>query len=105
MTPISLTLTCKDSTEAEIIIQALLAQRLIACAKTSAVSSTFYWHEHVEKAQEVLITMESVLEKFAEIESVVKSLHSYETFVLQAYPILKASVGVQAWIAEAVKNS
>lgn len=105
MTPISLTLTCKDTTEAETIIQSLLAQRLIACAKTSTVSSTFYWHKQIEKAQEILVTMESDLEKFEEIENAIKALHSYETFVLQAYPILKVSTGVHEWINQSIKNS
>ncbi len=102
---ISLKLTCKDSSEAETIIQSLLAKRLIACAKTSTVNSTFYWQEKVEQAQEVLVTMESDLEKFEEIEQAVKALHSYKTFVLQAYPVLKVSAGVQEWIDEAIKNS
>lgn len=105
MTPISLTLTCKDGNEANIIIQALLAKRLIACAKKSTVSSTFCWKGKIEEAQEVLVTMESALEKFDEIEKTVKALHSYETFVLQAYPVLQTSTGVPEWIGEAIKNS
>lgn len=105
MTAISLTLTCKDTSEAESIIQTLLAQRLIACAKTNPVSSTFYWQGKVELAQEVLVTMESALEKYEEIEKAVKALHSYKIFVLQAYPILKVSDGVQEWIDQAIKKS
>ncbi len=105
MTLISLTLTCKDQVEAETIMQALLSQRLIACAKTSIVGSNFYWHGRIEQAQEVLVTMESELQQFEEIEATVKTLHSYERFVLQAYPVLKASDGVQEWIREALKKA
>ena len=51
-----------------------------------------------------MLIIESVEDKFDEIESVVASLHSYETFVLTAYPVAKASKGVEEWVQESVKN-
>lgn len=100
MTLVTLTLSCKDLAEANTISSALLEKRLIACAKTARVESTFLWNEKIETASEILLTMESLLKNFTAIETVVKQLHSYELFVLQAYPILQVSAGVEAWIKE-----
>ena len=104
MTPVTLTLSCKDLTEANKIAQALLEQHLIACAKTSAIESTFWWQGKIETASEILLTMESTLARFEEIESVVKELHSYELFVLQAHQLMKSSTGVEAWIQESLRS-
>lgn len=100
MTLVTLTLSCKDIVEASTVSNSLLEKRLIACAKTTPIESTFLWKDQIEKASEVLLTMESTLENFSAIEATVKELHSYELFVLQAYPVLKASKGVEEWIRE-----
>jgi periplasmic divalent cation tolerance protein len=105
MTLVTLTLSCKDLVEANTISHALLEHRLIACAKTSPIESVFLWKGQIEKAAEVLLTMESTLENFAAIEAIVKELHSYELFVLQAYPILKASQGVEEWVSGIQSNT
>lgn len=104
MTLVTLTLSCKDITEANKISQVLLEKHLIACAKTSAIESTYWWQGKIEQAAEILLIMESALEKFAEIEVVVKELHSYELFVLQAHAILKTSTGVETWLKETLSS-
>ncbi len=105
MTLVTITLSCKDLAEATAISHSLLEKRLIACAKTAAVNSTFLWKGQIEKAAEIVLTMESSLENFTAIESMVKGIHSYELFVLQAYPVLKASQGVEEWIRETQSNT
>lgn len=104
MTLVTLTLSCKDITEANKISQTLLEKHLIACAKTSAIQSTYWWQGKIEQAAEILLTMESTLEKFAEIEAIVKELHSYQLFVLQAQAILKTADGVESWLKEALSS-
>ena len=46
--------------------------------------------------------IESTEEKFDQIEATIRQLHSYETFVLTAYPVLRASQGVEEWVKEAI---
>lgn len=102
MNPVTLLLTCADSKEAKQISTALIEQKLAACARTTDVSADFIWKGKKEHSEEVLLIIESVQSKFDEIEALVKKLHSYKLFVLTAYPIAKASAGVEEWIKESI---
>lgn len=95
---IMLFLTCANDDEAEKISQSLLEKHLIVCAKKSQVSSTFFWKGNIDKANEILLIMESIEDNYDKIEKEVKSLHSYETFVLTAVPVVKSSQGVESWL-------
>ena len=98
MNGVLLFLTCANQREARVISTALLKERLIVCAKTVPVASTFRWKGKIEEAKEVLLLMETVEEKFSKIEREVRRLHSYEQFVLLSVPIGGASKGVTRWI-------
>ena len=91
-------LTCANNEEAEAIADALLDKRLIACAKTIPINSKFRWKDNIDSAMEILMLLESREDKFQEIENCVRKLHSHETFVLVALPLLLASKGVNEWI-------
>jgi uncharacterized protein involved in tolerance to divalent cations len=67
------------------------------------VKSSFWGEGQRQDAEEVQLIIESTEEKFVAIESVVRELHSYETFVLTAYPVVQASSGVQDWVKESVR--
>jgi periplasmic divalent cation tolerance protein len=97
---ITLLLTCADPGEARKITQALLDKKLAACIRSFDVKSTFWWQEKQDNTSEVQLIIESAEDKFDEIETTVRALHSYETFVLMAYPVLKASAGVEDWVNE-----
>jgi periplasmic divalent cation tolerance protein len=75
-------LTCADNTEADKISNVLLDKKLIACAKKFPVNSKFWWKGEKDNANEVLVLLETVEEKFDKIEKEVKELHSYETPML-----------------------
>jgi periplasmic divalent cation tolerance protein len=96
-------LTCANAKEANNISKTLLEKRLIACARKIPVSSSFWWKGKVDRADEAMLMMESVEEKFGEIETEVKKLHSYETFVLTTIPVGRSSSGVQEWLKESLK--
>lgn len=103
MKMVILFLTCVNNSEAEKISQSLLEKHLIVCAKKTPVSSAFFWKGKTEKADEILLVMESEEGKFEEIEKEVRKLHSYETFVLSAVPVIKISKGVDSWLKEGLK--
>jgi periplasmic divalent cation tolerance protein len=93
-------LTCAHKKEATKISQALLENKLIACARQSQVSSSYWWDGKINHDDEVLLMMESLEDKFDEIEKVVTNLHSYDEYVLTAVPVLKTTPGVHAWLDE-----
>lgn len=77
-------LTCANEDEAKTISRALLEARLIACARRSPVSSSYWWDGKINQ----------------DIEKVVTKLHSYDEYVLTAVPVLKTTPGVRQWLNE-----
>lgn len=100
---ITLFLTCADKAEADKISAKLLDEKLITCARQAPVTSSYWWKGRIERADETQLIMESAEDRFDQIEAVVKKLHSYETFMLTAYPVIKASRGVEHWVKEDLK--
>lgn len=95
-------LTCANDDEAQKIARTLLEEKLIVCAKKVVVKINYLWKGKIESDGEVLLIMDSIEEKFGEIEKEVKKLHSYDTFVLLSTPVNRASKGVEKWIEESL---
>ena len=100
---ITLFLTCSTKEEAEETAELLLDQKLAACVRLTDVESIFLWKGKKEHSKEVILIIESIQEKFDDIEKAVNEVHNYETFVLTAYPIVKASAGVEEWVKESIR--
>lgn len=96
-------LTCADDDEADKISNALLNKKLIACAKKFPINSNFWWKGEKDSANEVLILLETIEEKFKEIEREVKKLHSYETPMLFSIPVSQTTNEVNKWLEEELK--
>ncbi len=91
--------TTVDRVEAEKIVQALLDEKLIACANiVNPVTSFFQWRGKIDCSQECLVVMKSRLDLFEQLVKVVKGLHSYELPEVIAVPILAGSSDFLAWI-------
>lgn len=97
---VELFLTCEDQPEAQKIANALLEQRLVVCVKFEPVHSKFWWQDKLEEADEVKIYMLSTAANFDRIETEVAKLHSYESFVLQATPIVRINKDAAKWLTE-----
>lgn len=102
MNLITLFLSCADKEEAQKITDKLLDEKLAACVRSLNVKSDFWWEGKREQAGELQLIIETVEDKFDAIEAVVRGLHSYETFVLTAYPVIRTSAGVEEWVKETI---
>ena len=100
MNLITLFLTCANEEEAEKIANKLLEEKLAACVKVTDVRSDYLWKGQKQHGNEVLLIIDSVADKFDAIEAAVKEIHSYDVFVLTAYPVARASAGVEDWVKE-----
>lgn len=100
---ITLFLTCADTAEAKKIADKLLDDKLAACVKQAAITSDYLWKGRKQHGQEVLLIIDSTEDKFGQIEAAAKTIHSYDTFVLTAYPVVKSSSGVQQWVEESLR--
>ena len=93
-------LTCANEKEADKISKTLLEKKLIVCAKKSPVNSSFLWKGKIENSNETLLIMDSVIENFEKINSEVKKLHSYKTFVLTSILVNQTTHEVEDWMKE-----
>lgn len=99
---IILFLTCANAEEANTISAALLKNKLVACVRQSTVSSSYWWENKIQNDDEVLLMMESVEEKFDEINAKVNELHSYDQYVLTAVQVLRTTPGVEDWLKDTI---
>lgn len=99
-----LMLTCASSEEAEKIAHSLLESRLIACAKQFPVQSMFHWQGAVDQAQEIMLCMETIQEHCSAIDTEVRKLHSYTTYVLVGMPLVYVSEKAARWLRESVQQ-
>ena len=98
-----LLLTCANKEEADKIAKTLLEKKLIVCVKKSPVSSSFLWKNKIQSSEEILLIMDSIVENFERINSEVKKLHSYKTFVLTSLLVSQTTQGVQDWAKDELK--
>ena len=101
---VELVLTCGSWQEAQNIADTLLKQRLIACVEFIEVKSKYWWKHQLEEAKEVKLIMQSLSKHFDTIETEVKKLHSYDTFVLHAIPLTQTSKEATKWLNEQVEE-
>lgn len=97
-------LVCSTENEADKITKALLEKRLIACAKKLPVKSIFRWKGKLNKADEILLLLETEDRFFDTIEDEVRKLHSHKVFILASIPVGKISAGVAEWFKEELAN-
>src|SRR3989338_7080481 len=97
-------LVCASEQEADKITEALLEEKLIACAKKLSVKSVFKWKGKLNKADEIVLLLETEDRLFDTIENEVRKLHSHKTFILASIPVGKTSEGVTEWLKEELAN-
>jgi len=92
-------ITASSAKEASEIAEALLKERLAACANVvESIKSTYWWKGNLERDDESLIILKTTERKFDELAARAKELHSYENPEIVALPILKGSSDYLAWI-------
>lgn len=96
--------TTANKVEAEKISQALLKEKLIACANIiNPVTSFFRWSGKIDRCEECLVVMKSRMDLFSELVECVKGLHSYEVPEILALPIVEGSERYLGWMGEVLK--
>jgi len=96
--------TTANKSEAETISEALIKEKIIACANIiSTVTSFFNWQGKVDKCEECLVVMKSRRDLFAKLAERVKELHSYEVPEVLAFPIVDGSKPYLAWLGSVLR--
>jgi periplasmic divalent cation tolerance protein len=92
-------ITAPNGEEANRIAEALVSLRLAACVQVlPEMQSVYRWQGKVQREKEVLLLAKTTQAKFEELESEVRSRHSYETPEIVAVPISSASEPYLKWL-------
>jgi periplasmic divalent cation tolerance protein len=99
-------ITASNIGEARDLVEAIVKERLAACANVvESVESTYWWQGKIERDDEALIILKTKESKLDELIKRVKELHSYENPEIVAVPILKGSSDYLRWIDEELEKS
>jgi periplasmic divalent cation tolerance protein len=95
--------TTENKEDAQKIATDLVGKRLVACVQViGPVSSTYWWREKIEEAEEWLCIMKSRKDLYEQIEKALKHIHPYEEPEILATPIVEGSRSYLAWLDEQV---
>ena len=91
--------TCPDLAVAERIGNELVVHNLAACVQIiPGVKSIFRWQGKVDNVSEYLVLIKTVADNYSEVESKIKSLHTYELPEIIAVPVIAGARDYLAWI-------
>jgi periplasmic divalent cation tolerance protein len=98
-------ITTSTREEAEQIGEAIVKERLAACANVyEKISSIYWWKGNLEKDNEAVLLLKTKKDKVNKIMQKVKELHSYENPCIIAIPIIDGSKEYLDWIDREVKG-
>jgi len=95
--------TCGSRGNAEAIAQSLVTQGLAACVQIFPVDSIYKWQGEVEQAQELMLFCKIKSADYAEVESAIRALHTYETPEIVEIAIEKGAPAYLRWIASVTR--
>ena len=95
--------TTDKKEDAQKIVRDLVEKRLVACAQViGPISSTYWWREKIEEAEEWLCIMKSREDLYEHIEKTLKRIHPYDEPEILATPVVAGSRSYLAWLDEQV---
>ena len=95
---VEIQITCGTAEEADAIATALVERRFAACVQQMPIRSTYRWQGAVERAEEILLLVKTTRARYADVESAVLGLHSYEVPAIACVDISAGSPAYLAWL-------
>jgi len=103
---IAVFITASSRKEAELLADMLVDKSLAACVQIMPEMQSIYrWQGKIECQREFLLIAKTLSSKFAEIESEVVKLHSYETPEIVALPLTAGSRPYLEWLSANVNET
>jgi periplasmic divalent cation tolerance protein len=104
MTPyIQVVTTVADRASAEQLAAHLLEQRLAACVQISPCTSWYRWQGAIEQGEELVCTVKSRRDLFAELCRAIRALHPYEVPEILASPVVDGGESYLHWLEQELR--
>jgi periplasmic divalent cation tolerance protein len=97
--------TAGSKTEAEAIAHSLIQARFAACVSLMPIQSVYTWQDKVHQEEEWQLMIKTDLSQFADLETKIREIHSYEVPEIIALPILAGSQPYLDWISEQTQSA
>lgn len=96
--------TAANRNECKQIARRIVETRLAACVNIlPPIESIYRWKGQIAEEGEFLLIIKSTEALFAEIETEILKLHSYQTPEIICLPVIEGSRNYLQWISESVK--
>lgn len=96
--------TASSREEAEKLAEAVVADRLAACANIlPGMKSVYHWQGRIERAEEAVVIFKTRKSLFSAVGEKVRELHSYETPCIVSLPVGEGNAGYLEWIMAETK--
>jgi periplasmic divalent cation tolerance protein len=104
MSAIFVYVTVPSVLEARAIAEAVLQDRLAACANIlPGMHSIYHWQGKIEQAEECVVVFKTRATLFQALEACVKEMHKYSNPCIVALPLTAASAPYLDWILAETK--
>ncbi|MBA2704416.1 MAG: divalent-cation tolerance protein CutA [Blastocatellia bacterium] len=101
--PIAVFITAPSKEEASRLADMLVERNLAACVQIlPAMESVYRWQGKIERQTEVLLIAKTLAAKFADLDTEVRAIHSYETPEIVAVPLTALSGPYRQWLKASV---
>ena len=91
--------TTSNRREAVRLSEAVVRKKLAACANLiSSVTSIFRWKGQTQKSREALLIMKTTVHRYAALETLIRSMHSYEVPEIIALTVEKGLPPYLEWV-------
>jgi periplasmic divalent cation tolerance protein len=93
--------TIDDPDRADVVIDDLLARRLVACGqRMGPLVSRYWWQGAIERTEEWMVVLKTRTELVDRVFEAVLAAHPYETPELVSFDISQGAPDYLGWIAE-----
>ncbi len=104
MTAIFVYVTTPSEIEAKAIANAVVADRLAACANIiPGMKSVYHWEGKIEEAQETVVIFKTRATLFQAVEARVKELHKFAAPCIVALPLVAGNQPYLDWLLAETK--
>jgi periplasmic divalent cation tolerance protein len=103
--PVVVVMTAANHEEASRIAEVLVEGRLAACVQIlPEMQSVYRWQGEVARESEVMLLAKTTLDRFDDLDRLVREIHSYETPEIIALPVTAVSAPYLDWLQEEVSS-
>lgn len=92
--------TAASQVEANSIAESLIKAKLAACVSIMPIRSIYTWNGEIHDEAEWQLVIKTDLNQFTQLETNIRSIHSYEVPEIIAVPIVQGSQPYLRWITE-----